>query len=96
MLLIKLPLNFQATKLLQGLIPTKDDRDAHQVSAKHFERLYVFTLMWCVGAFLEWDDRVKMEEFLRNHEEFTIDMPVIPPDSDDTMFDYMVDSDGKF
>ena len=37
-----------------------------------------------------------MEEFLRNHEEFTIDLPVIPPDSDDTMFDYMVDVDGMY
>ena len=81
---------------MTGLIPSKDDKEAGPLNAKHAERLYAFTLMWCVGAFLEWDDRVKMEEFLRNHEEFTIDLPVIPPDSDDTMFDYMVDVDGMY
>ncbi|CAC5424902.1 unnamed protein product [Mytilus coruscus] len=86
----------QATKLLQGLIPSKDDRDAGALNAKHAERLYVFTCMWCIGSFLEWDDRVKMEEFLRNHDEFTLDLPVISPDSDDTMFDFMVDSDGTW
>lgn len=36
-----------------------------------------------------------MEEFLRNHDDFTLDLPVISPDSDDTMFDFMVDSDGR-
>ncbi|XP_052062310.1 dynein axonemal heavy chain 5-like isoform X2 [Mytilus californianus] len=86
----------QATKLLQGLIPSKDDRDAGALNAKHAERLYVFTCMWCIGSFLEWDDRVKMEEFLRNHDDFTLDLPVISPDSDDTMFDFMVDSDGTW
>ena len=85
----------QATKLLTGLIPNKDDKDTTQLTPKHYEHLYIFTLMWTIGAFLEWDDRIKMEEFLRNHEDFTIDMPPHNPESDDTMFDYTVDTDGK-
>jgi hypothetical protein len=37
---------------LTGLIPSKDDKEAGPLNAKHAERLYAFTLMWCVGAFL--------------------------------------------
>ena len=47
----------QACDLLQGLIPSKDDKDGVTPSPEHFRRLYVFTIMWCIGAFLELDDR---------------------------------------
>ena len=33
------------------------DKDGHSMTPDHFKRLYVFTLMWCIGAFLELDDR---------------------------------------
>ena len=52
--------------------------------------------MWSVGAFLELDDRAKMEEFIRNNDEFMLDLPVIPSDSDYTMFDFLVDSSGEW
>ena len=47
----------QACDLLQGLIPSKDDKDGVTPSPDHYRRLYVFTLMWSIGAFLELDDR---------------------------------------
>ncbi|XP_064611990.1 dynein axonemal heavy chain 5-like isoform X2 [Liolophura sinensis] len=86
----------QCCNLLQGLIPAKDDREGNQMKQEHYQRLYVFTLMWSIGAFLELDDRAKMEEFLRTHEEIKLDLPEIPPDSDSTMFDYLVDNTGKW
>ena len=62
----------------------------------HYERLFVFTLMWSIGAFLELDDRSKIEDWLRHNDETekTVDLPVIPSDSDATMFDYLVDPNG--
>ena len=56
----------------------------------------MFTLMWSIGAFLEIDDRAKMEEFLRKSDEINLDLPVIPHDSEANMFDYLVDSNGNF
>ncbi|XP_012940947.1 dynein heavy chain 5, axonemal [Aplysia californica] len=87
----------QACKLMSGLIPLKDEKDGSgHLTREHYERLYIFTLMWSIGAFLELDDRAKMEEFLRKHETIRLDLPQIPDGFDATMFDYMVDSDGSW
>jgi len=51
--------------------------------------------MWSVGAFLEQDDRVKMEEFLRSHDIIQLDLPPKSSSTESTMFDYMVESIGK-
>jgi len=85
---------FQATNLLQGLIPVEDEKHGSNISRDHFEKLYVFTIMWSVGAFLELDDRVKLEEFMRANEEFKLDLPEIPESMDANMFDYYVGTDG--
>ncbi|XP_064640332.1 dynein axonemal heavy chain 5-like isoform X2 [Lineus longissimus] len=84
----------QATRLLQGLIPSKEEKEGG-VTKDHLEKLFVFTLMWSVGAFLEWDDRVKMEEFMRNHES-KLNLPTIPEGAEVTMFDFFVDNDGNW
>lgn len=65
-------------------------------SRAHLERVYVFALMWSVGALLELDDRKKMEVWLRGNNSFSLNLPNIPSDSEDTMFDYHVSDDGKF
>ena len=51
--------------------------------------------MWSIGALLELDDRAKMEEFLRNHEDIRLDLPQIPEGSEATMFEYLVDEKGE-
>lgn len=88
--------SLQACKLLTGLITTKDEKEGSSTTREVYERLYIFTLMWSIGAFLELDDRAKMEEFLRKHETIKLDLPVIPDGVDATMFDYMVDADGNY
>lgn len=64
------------------------------MTPKYLERLYVFSLMWSVGALLELEDRCKMEHWLRNHATIKLDLPCIPEGSEDTMFDYYVAYDG--
>ncbi|XP_048253391.1 dynein axonemal heavy chain 5-like isoform X2 [Haliotis rufescens] len=86
----------QCTKLLSGLIPVKDEKEGMQITRDHYEKLYVFTLMWSIGALLELDDRYRVQEWLKNHEEIKLDLPDIPSDADYTMFDYMVDNNGSW
>ncbi|XP_027519575.1 dynein heavy chain 5, axonemal isoform X9 [Corapipo altera] len=84
----------QSINILQGLILPKEQ--SGELTPKYLERLYIFSLMWSVGALLELEDRCKMEYWLRNHATIKLDLPCIPEGSEDTMFDYYVASDGKW
>ncbi|XP_033984034.1 dynein heavy chain 5, axonemal isoform X2 [Trematomus bernacchii] len=84
----------QCINMLQGLIPQKEQ--CGEISREHLERLYVFALMWSTGALLELDDRRKMEIWLRGNNDIPLNLPDIPPDSDNTMFDYHVTADGQW
>ncbi|XP_017684619.1 PREDICTED: dynein heavy chain 5, axonemal isoform X3 [Lepidothrix coronata] len=84
----------QSINILQGLILPKEQ--GGELTPKYLERLYIFSLMWSVGALLELEDRCKMEYWLRNHATIKLDLPCIPEGSEDTMFDYYVTSDGKW
>lgn len=63
------------------------------MSASHLERLYIFCVMWSVGALLELDDRAKMEEFTRTN--FELDLPPIEEGSQDTIFEFLVNEAGS-
>uniref|UniRef100_A0A8C7VIP0 Dynein, axonemal, heavy chain 5 n=1 Tax=Oncorhynchus mykiss TaxID=8022 RepID=A0A8C7VIP0_ONCMY len=84
----------QSINMLQGLIPAKEQ--CGEVSRQHVERLYVFALMWSIGALLELEDRRKMESWLRGNVNIHLDLPDIPSDSEDTMFDYHVTTGGQW
>ena len=61
----------------------------------YYEHLYIFAaILWSIGAFLELDDRSKLEDFLRASTEFSLDLPKIPQGTDGTMFDYFVNKNG--
>lgn len=81
----------QCIDLLEGLIPCKEEHGV--LSATHLSRLFVFALMWGVGALLELDDRAKMEEFLVNHGKLSL--PDIDKGSQDTIFEFVVDNSGR-
>ncbi|XP_066532241.1 dynein axonemal heavy chain 8-like isoform X2 [Hoplias malabaricus] len=81
----------QSVNLLEGLIPTKEVGST--VSNMHLERLFVFCLMWSLGALLELDERDKLETFIRSHKS-KVGLP--PAKSGETMFEYMVNQNGDW
>ena len=80
----------QACDLLQGLIPSKEEKGV--LPAGHLEKLFIFALMWSIGALMELEDRAKMEEFLVNHES-QLNLP--PIQEGETIFEYVVDDNGQ-
>uniref|UniRef100_A0A4W3JT26 Dynein heavy chain 5, axonemal-like n=1 Tax=Callorhinchus milii TaxID=7868 RepID=A0A4W3JT26_CALMI len=84
----------QSINMLQGLIPPKEQ--AGEISRQNLERLFIFSLMWSIGATLELNDRQKMEHWLRTHPYIKLDLPDIPVPSENLMFDYLVGPDGNW
>ena len=61
----------------------------------HLRRLYIFSLVWSVGALLERPDRKRLDDFIR--EQFP-DLPVPARTygtEEDTLFDYVVNPVGN-
>ncbi|XP_078695417.1 dynein axonemal heavy chain 5-like [Branchiostoma floridae x Branchiostoma belcheri] len=85
----------QLIDLLEGLIPTGDDGSPKNLPKDHLAKIFIFALMWSLGALLELEDRAKMEEFIRKHEA-DLSMPPIEADSQDTMFEFYVDDNGAW
>ncbi|XP_033874388.2 dynein axonemal heavy chain 8-like [Acipenser ruthenus] len=81
----------QSINLLEGLIPTKEAGGI--LNPRQVERLFIFCLMWSVGALLELDSRNKLEAFLRKHES-KIELPAVSPG--ETMFEYFVNQNGDW
>ncbi|CAL8275103.1 unnamed protein product [Lota lota] len=81
----------QSVNLLEGLIPSKEAGGL--ASAMHLQHLFLFCLMWSLGALLELEDRAKLEAFIKNHSS-KMDLPKTGPE--ETMFEYMVNSQGEW
>lgn len=60
----------------------------------HLGRLFTFAIMWSFGALLEIQDRSKLESYLK--QSCNIDLPVIRADSQDTIFEFVVNDKGSF
>ncbi|XP_040521760.1 dynein axonemal heavy chain 5 isoform X2 [Gallus gallus] len=80
----------QAIDLLQGLL---SDRDEKQLSEEHIARLFIFAVMWSIGALLEPDDRLKMELFLRKHSAVK-ELPAV--NGEETMFEFGISTSGQW
>ena len=48
--------------ILQGLIPKEDPNK--MIDPNHLRKLFIFSLMWSIGAVLELDDRKKVTYLL--------------------------------
>lgn len=80
----------QTIDLLQGLLPAAQDK---QGGHDHVGRMFVFAVMWSLGALLELDDRAKMEAFLKGHSS-SLDLP--PTQDDQTIFEFTVSEQGHW
>uniref|UniRef100_A0A3B4C567 AAA+ ATPase domain-containing protein n=1 Tax=Pygocentrus nattereri TaxID=42514 RepID=A0A3B4C567_PYGNA len=80
----------QTIDLLQGLLSAGEEK---QLTAAYIGRLFVFAVMWSVGAVLELEDRSKMEMFLRNHPA-VLDLP--NTQEDQTIFEFVVSETGEW
>lgn len=90
--------------LLEGLIPVEAspeeaedesiEKDKPQpVTAEYLKRLYVFALVWSIGALLETPDRLKYNGYLRENFD-TLDLPTSDRYLDATVFDFYVTDKG--
>ncbi|XP_053350448.1 dynein axonemal heavy chain 5 [Clarias gariepinus] len=78
----------QTIDILQGLLVEEKN-----LTVTHVSRLFVFAVMWSVGALLELEDRAKMEVFLRNHSA-SLNLP--STQDDQTIFEYVVSETGEW
>ncbi|XP_071945990.1 dynein axonemal heavy chain 8-like [Antedon mediterranea] len=85
----------QAIDLLVGLLPVKEEHDHTALPPAYLEKLFIFSLMWSLGALLELDDRAKMQTFMLEHESH-LSYPNLPEGSGHTIFEYVVDSNGNW
>ncbi|XP_013770736.1 LOW QUALITY PROTEIN: dynein heavy chain 5, axonemal-like [Pundamilia nyererei] len=80
----------QTIDLLQGLLPAAQDK---QGGHDHVGRMFVFAVMWSLGALLELDDRAKMEAFLKAHSS-SLDLP--PTQDNQTIFEFIISEQGDW
>uniref|UniRef100_A0A8C3TQI8 Dynein axonemal heavy chain 8 n=1 Tax=Catharus ustulatus TaxID=91951 RepID=A0A8C3TQI8_CATUS len=83
----------QSINLLEGLIPSKEQPSESATQRLH--RLFNFAIMWSLGALLELDSRDKLEAFIRAHDN-KLDLPKIPRDSNQTMYEFYVNDRGAW
>ena len=66
------------------------------MTKEHVTRLFVFAIMWSIGALLELDERLKLQEYiLDNNDHLELDLPALTEGANETIFEYYVDKDGK-
>lgn len=53
----------QTIDILTGLLAT-----AKAAKPAHLEKLFIFALMWSLGALLELGDRIQLETFIATHK----------------------------
>ncbi|XP_010773289.1 dynein heavy chain 8, axonemal-like, partial [Notothenia coriiceps] len=80
----------QTIDLLQGLLPAVDEK---QGCHGDLGRLFVFAVMWSLGAVLELEDRAKMEAFLKHHSS-SLDLPLTQDEQ--TIFEFTVSERGEW
>ncbi|XP_014480405.1 PREDICTED: dynein heavy chain 8, axonemal [Dinoponera quadriceps] len=82
----------QCIDLLEGL--NVGNSDPTKILPEHrIEKLFLFSLIWSLGAVLELDARLALQEFLVNHES-NCNWPKYT--EDETIFEYLVSDDGRW
>ncbi|XP_075210479.1 dynein heavy chain 8, axonemal kl-3 [Lycorma delicatula] len=89
----------QCVDIIMGLVDTggeekKSGQEEKIHSSIHMERLFLFSMIWSLGAVLELDDRKKLENFILRHES-KMNWPKLESEFD-TIFDYLVGESGEW
>ena len=82
----------QTCNVLEGLIPNKEPTVS--LPKEHLEKLYIFSVMWSIGASRELEERSKLEAWMRENTE--LDLPKVEEGSGDTIFEFKVDESGNW
>ncbi|XP_049782831.1 dynein axonemal heavy chain 5 [Schistocerca cancellata] len=69
----------------------EEDDSSRHMEPEHLRKLYVFALVWGLGAFLSMSDRQPFDVFLRDKQAAL----ALPP-ATATVFDYVVTKEGKW
>jgi len=89
---------------MDGLLPEQDEEEEairtmltsseKKVVESEVKKIYVFALVWSIGAFLESEDRVKLDQFLRLGDMgLPLPSPEDAPGQGLTVFDYIMEGD---
>jgi hypothetical protein len=90
--------NEKETELDEEGIEDGQERPAlvtRRLSAQHLDRLYVFSLVWSMGAFLDIGDRKKFSDFLHDKLGSVLDLPVTNKLPGAIIFDFVVSQQGE-
>ncbi|XP_060534779.1 dynein axonemal heavy chain 5 isoform X2 [Cylas formicarius] len=75
---------------------TEKNEERKILTSEHLAKVYVFALTWGMGAYLDGDDRVKFDAFVKENLSF-LDLPQNNPKTPDaTVFDYVVNPGGNW
>ncbi|XP_017781875.1 PREDICTED: dynein heavy chain 5, axonemal [Nicrophorus vespilloides] len=70
-----------------------EKEEVQTFTSQHIAKLYVFSLIWGIGAFLDNNDRMKLDEFFKESLR-ELQLPTV--DNKYTIFDYVVDANGEW
>ncbi|XP_067136341.1 LOW QUALITY PROTEIN: dynein axonemal heavy chain 5-like [Centruroides vittatus] len=80
----------QAITLLEGMLMQEYKSERIETT---WNKLYIFSLMWSVGAVMEADHRRQLELYVRSNFSSFLHLP---PEDGSSMFDYWIDESGKW
>jgi dynein heavy chain len=81
----------QSLDVMDGLLPSEEN--AKLPGEKQLEKMFLFAIMWSVGAVLELEDRSKLEAFMRTEKLGELPKPQF---DGDTMFEFYVKENGEW
>lgn len=83
----------QCCDIITGLLSKDEGEEVKNYTDKQLERLFLFAVMWSLGAVLELDDRAKLEEFVLSHPA-KLEWPKVH--GEQSVFEFLVGDDGKW
>lgn len=81
----------QCCDIITGMLEVEEEPKTF--TDKHLERIFLFSLMWSLGAVLELDDRILLEQQIMAHPS-KLEWPKVQEEQ--TIFEYLVGDHGRW